>query len=67
VSGMTGALRILLYILLGSAGLALVLHLVVRVVRAFYKFPMPQAAAGFGLRNRAGNLLPFTLLFEKER
>jgi len=38
-------LRILSYILLGAVGLPLVLHLIVRIVRAFYKFPMPQAAA----------------------
>ena len=45
MSGLTSALRILLYIILGIVGLALVLHLIVRVVRVFYKFPMPQSMA----------------------
>jgi ubiquinone/menaquinone biosynthesis C-methylase UbiE len=38
-------LRILACVLLGIVGLALVLHLIVRVVRAIYRFPMPQFAA----------------------
>ena len=38
-------LRQLPYILLGAVGLAFVLHLIVRVVRAIYKFPVPQSMA----------------------
>ena len=42
---MTAVLRILLYIVLGIPVLAIILHTIIRIVRAFYKFPVPQAAA----------------------
>ncbi len=38
-------LRVLFYVLLGLPLLAVFLHTIVRVVRHFYKFPMPQFAA----------------------
>ena len=38
-------LRVLLYIFLGLPALAITLHTIVRIVRHFYKFPMPQFLA----------------------
>ena len=42
---MTAVLRTLLYIVLGIPVLVLMWLIIVRIVRAFYKFPMPQFAA----------------------
>ena len=39
-------LRILVYIILGLPVFALLLHTIVRIVRHFYKFPMPEFLAG---------------------
>lgn len=38
-------LRILFYIVLGLPALAIVLHTIIRIVRHFHKFPMPQFMA----------------------
>jgi len=38
-------LRIVLYVVLGIPALVIILHTIIRIVRAFHKFPMPQAAA----------------------
>lgn len=42
---MTTGLRILIYIVIGLPILVVILHTIVRIVRAFYKFPMPQFMA----------------------
>ena len=42
---MTARLRILIYIVVGLPVLVIVLHTIVRIVRYFYKFPMPQFMA----------------------
>jgi ubiquinone/menaquinone biosynthesis C-methylase UbiE len=38
-------LRALLYVVVGLPALAVVLHTLIRIVRAFYKFPIPEFAA----------------------
>jgi ubiquinone/menaquinone biosynthesis C-methylase UbiE len=42
---MIAGLRILLYVVLGLPVLVIVLHTIIRIVRHFYKFPMPQFMA----------------------
>ncbi len=42
---MTGTTRIVLYVIVGLPILVTLLHTIVRVVRHFYKFPMPQFLA----------------------
>jgi hypothetical protein len=42
---MATARKVLLFVFLGLPLLALFLHTLVRMVRAFYKFPMPQFMA----------------------
>jgi ubiquinone/menaquinone biosynthesis C-methylase UbiE len=42
---MSPILQVLIYIVLGLPILALVLHTIVRVIRHFYKFPMPEFLA----------------------
>jgi ubiquinone/menaquinone biosynthesis C-methylase UbiE len=41
----TAVLRILIYIAVGLPVLVIVLHTIIRIVRHFYKFPMPQFMA----------------------
>ena len=42
---MTALLRFLIYIAVGLPVLVIVLHTIIRIVRYFYKFPMPQFMA----------------------
>lgn len=42
---MTAVLRILIYIVVGLPLLVVILHTILRIVRYFYKFPMPQFLA----------------------
>lgn len=42
---MTAVLRILIYIVVGLSLLVVILHTILRIVRYFYKFPMPQFLA----------------------
>ncbi len=53
---MAAARKVLLFVFLGLPLLALFLHTLVRMVRAFYKFPMPQfttrSGAGFSRPRR---------------
>ena len=42
---MTAGLRILIYFVVGLPVLVIVLHTIIRTVRYFYKFPMPQFMA----------------------
>lgn len=42
---MTTLLRFLIYIFVALPALAILLHTILRIVRAFYKFPMPQFLA----------------------
>ena len=43
---MATARKVLLFVFLGLPLLALLLHTLVRMARAFHKFPMPQFIAG---------------------